>query len=152
MEIKDIIAALRRGTELTEADASEKAYAMVATVKGKHPRLKISAVVVDGLNTTICLANGTQIKFDPTLPVPIWKYPESMQRMNPKTKATSFVNVLNRLYYLQLTAKYGKTTKEKEAAQIELDAILKKRGAKSIDELETRIHGALAAERGETAG
>jgi hypothetical protein len=75
MEAKDIVNILRTEKGLSEAEANERAHAMLATVKGKHPRLEITAVVIEGALTIVCLANGTQVKFDPSLPVPVWKYP-----------------------------------------------------------------------------
>lgn len=140
MDIRDIIAIFRREKNLSEAKASEQAHAMLATIRGRHPRLEITAVVVDGLNTIICLANGTQVKFDPSLPVPIWKYPEGVWITDPKTANTRYLNVLSRLEYLEDTICSPKSTDDdKWKAQVEIEEILTKRSAKSITELRDRM-------------
>jgi hypothetical protein len=139
MEINEIIAVLRREKNLNEADASEQAYAMLATVKSKHPRLEITAVVVDGQTTTLCLKNGTQAKFDPSLPVPIWKYAEGKRSTHPKSLDRSMMSLMDKAIDLEHDAKKASSAQERQQAAEKLAAILNKWKVTSVDELETAV-------------
>lgn len=142
MEVNEIITVLRREKNLNEADASEQAYAMLATVKSKHPRLAITAVVVEGQATTLCLKNGTQVKFDPSLPVPIWKYSEGARSTNPHPKYynRSVTKVLDKAFDLEDTIKDASSAEEKRKAKKELAALLLSRKVSSVDELVTALN------------
>jgi len=149
MDIRDIIATLRREKNLSEAQASKQAYTMVATIRGKHPRLKITAIVIDEQCMTVCLKNGVQVKFGPSFPVPVWKYHERARTMHPKRKTTSYFSTLAYIYSLQRRILFAKDEVTKVEVQAEIDAILKRCGAKSVEKLEERMETAAAAERGE---
>lgn len=139
MEVKDIINLLRNEKGLTEAEANERAHAMLATVKGKHPRLEITAVVIEGNLTIVCLANGTQAKFDPSLPVPIWKYPEGKRASHPKSFDRSMMRLMDKAIELERDSRRASSEADRQKAKKELALIFKKWKVSSLDELETAL-------------
>jgi hypothetical protein len=149
MDVKDIIVALRREKNLDEASASEQAYAMLATVKGKHPRLKLTAIVNDGQITTLCLENGTQVKFDPSFPVPVWKYHDGARTTDPKRQNSLIFRSLDRIDGLERKALFARSEAGKQEAREAIATIVKQCGASSVDELRKRVFAAALAERGE---
>jgi len=138
IEIKDIVACLRRELGLNEAPANERAHAMMATITSKHPRLKLTAVVVDRQTVTICLANGTQVKFDPTMPVAVWKYPEGKRTAHPKARERALSRDLYAIEELQNELDNLIFT-DKDANRKRIQAILMKHGVKTIQELEEAL-------------
>ena len=149
MEVKDIVVALHRGKGFSEAEASKQAYTMFAAVRSKHPRLNITGLVFEGEKTIVVLQNKTRVIFAPSLPVPIWKYPESARTTNPKTADRRYLNVLGRLIGLEIRSlSPERSDDEKREATEEIDKILKQRGATSVKSLEERLLQANEAEWG----
>ncbi len=139
MEAKDIVNILRNEKDLSEAEANERAHAMLATVKGRHPRLEITALVIEGTLTIVCLANGTQAKFDPSLLVPIWKYPEGKRTAHPKSFDRSVWNLMAKAIDLNDDSKNASSKEARQKAGKELAVIFKRWGVNSLDELETTL-------------
>jgi hypothetical protein len=143
MEVSDIIAVLRRQKNLNEEDASEQAHAMLASVRSRHRRLEITEVVVDGHTTTLRLKNGTEAKFDPSLPVPIWKYTKNRRATRPKSFNHSVSSVVTRAFSFYLDAKRAASANERQKAAKQLATIYKQWGVSSIDELADAVERSL---------
>jgi hypothetical protein len=145
MEIADMTKKFRKEKGLSEAASLEMAHAMMATVSGKHPRLKITAMVIEGDTTIIVLSNDVQVKFDPSFPVAIWKYPTDTSQ-NPefaldmeKRSGVSKRNKIDKIVDRDID-RYRTATPEAKAV------ILRRHKASSIEELETREVRIIASE------
>ncbi len=146
MEINKIISLLRNEKKLSQAAASERAYAMMANILGRHPRSVVTTLVFEKEVVVVCLKNGTQVKFDPKTPVPIWKY-NAGKKSTASRSGIPYANILHRISKIKLELLKNNISEELRAnLQEELDNILKKRGAKSVEELEDRIILALEDE------
>lgn len=155
MDVNNIISVLRREMGLDEAAANERAYAMLATIKSKHPRLKIALVVIENQAVTVCLKNGTHVRFDPLFPVPVWRYPSKARAKNPKW-TYSLYEPLVQISGLMLERSLltGSRADERCAQRVrkideEITTVLEKHYTNSIKELEDRVHNAYAAEDGD---
>lgn len=56
---------------------------MLATIRNRHPRVKIRQVTVENEIITVTLVNDTRVRFDPAFPVPVWEYPEEKRNTSP---------------------------------------------------------------------
>lgn len=148
MDVKEIIAILCKAFDIDEVEACRRMQSMMDCVLKKDLHAEIIDICIDGVVVVVCLKSGIRVKFDPSLPVPLWQHPEGVSTINLAQNGFSGNQTLERIRTLERDIVHAVGVEARRKIQLRLDKLVAQRGAESVDELKRRIHAAMKAKRG----